>query len=235
MSPANPAPLGADELDRLEALLADEVFADEAMQLDEAQGYICAAMSGPEPLAERVWLEEIFGGAEQLDTPAGQEASALLRRFASNIADDLANDERSMPVIFYPEDYDNPRPEEVEAWCMAYLHGVDTASEDWFDALDDEDEIDWLDERLFPHMLLAGEAEKAALQSGEDWPEGEEREALLRDALESLSLAVAEVYRFWLAKRSQQTLRRSNGKIGRNDACPCGSGKKYKQCCGSAV
>ena len=22
-----------------------------------------------------------------------------------------------------------------------------------------------------------------------------------------------------------------NAKIGRNDACPCGSGKKYKQCC----
>ncbi|MBQ7140638.1 MAG: SEC-C domain-containing protein [Bacilli bacterium] len=21
-------------------------------------------------------------------------------------------------------------------------------------------------------------------------------------------------------------------KVGRNDACPCGSGKKYKQCCG---
>ncbi|MBK9921634.1 MAG: SEC-C domain-containing protein [Elusimicrobia bacterium] len=21
-------------------------------------------------------------------------------------------------------------------------------------------------------------------------------------------------------------------KIGRNDACPCGSGKKYKKCCG---
>jgi uncharacterized protein YecA (UPF0149 family) len=22
------------------------------------------------------------------------------------------------------------------------------------------------------------------------------------------------------------------GKIGRNDPCPCGSGKKYKKCCG---
>ncbi|MBW2689835.1 MAG: SEC-C domain-containing protein, partial [Deltaproteobacteria bacterium] len=22
-------------------------------------------------------------------------------------------------------------------------------------------------------------------------------------------------------------------KIGRNDPCPCGSGKKYKKCCGS--
>ena len=24
-------------------------------------------------------------------------------------------------------------------------------------------------------------------------------------------------------------------KTGRNDPCPCGSGKKYKQCCGGAV
>jgi uncharacterized protein len=24
----------------------------------------------------------------------------------------------------------------------------------------------------------------------------------------------------------------SPGKIGRNDPCPCGSGKKYKKCCG---
>jgi len=27
---------------------------------------------------------------------------------------------------------------------------------------------------------------------------------------------------------------RTNEKIGRNDPCPCGSGKKYKQCCGKA-
>lgn len=26
---------------------------------------------------------------------------------------------------------------------------------------------------------------------------------------------------------------RSNAKVGRNDPCPCGSGKKYKKCCGS--
>ena len=25
---------------------------------------------------------------------------------------------------------------------------------------------------------------------------------------------------------------RSGKKVGRNDPCPCGSGKKYKQCCG---
>ena len=26
--------------------------------------------------------------------------------------------------------------------------------------------------------------------------------------------------------------KRSSGKVGRNDPCPCGSGKKYKHCCG---
>ncbi|HNJ77368.1 MAG TPA: SEC-C metal-binding domain-containing protein [Azospira sp.] len=39
---------------------------------------------------------------------------------------------------------------------------------------------------------------------------------------------------FWQAKRGAGTVRRDGGKVGRNDPCPCGSGKKYKQCCGKA-
>jgi len=31
------------------------------------------------------------------------------------------------------------------------------------------------------------------------------------------------------------TYRREQPKIGRNDPCPCGSGKKYKKCCGTAA
>ncbi|MGA2644317.1 MAG: SEC-C metal-binding domain-containing protein [Candidatus Sulfotelmatobacter sp.] len=30
-------------------------------------------------------------------------------------------------------------------------------------------------------------------------------------------------------------LRRTAPKFGRNDLCPCGSGKKYKRCCGGAT
>lgn len=30
----------------------------------------------------------------------------------------------------------------------------------------------------------------------------------------------------------QDTYVREEPKIGRNDPCPCGSGKKYKKCCG---
>ena len=31
------------------------------------------------------------------------------------------------------------------------------------------------------------------------------------------------------------TVRREEPKVGRNDPCPCGSGKKYKKCCGAAA
>ena len=33
----------------------------------------------------------------------------------------------------------------------------------------------------------------------------------------------------------QETIRRAVPKVGRNDKCPCGSGKKYKNCCGREV
>ena len=34
------------------------------------------------------------------------------------------------------------------------------------------------------------------------------------------------------APPKKKPVRRSNEKVGRNDPCPCGSGKKYKKCCG---
>ncbi|KPK34606.1 MAG: hypothetical protein AMK70_07030 [Nitrospira bacterium SG8_35_1] len=34
------------------------------------------------------------------------------------------------------------------------------------------------------------------------------------------------------ASQQQQPLKREGDKVGRNDPCPCGSGKKYKKCCG---
>ena len=35
-----------------------------------------------------------------------------------------------------------------------------------------------------------------------------------------------------IKEKKQTTVRRTSPKIGRNDPCPCGSGKKYKHCCG---
>jgi uncharacterized protein YecA (UPF0149 family) len=31
-----------------------------------------------------------------------------------------------------------------------------------------------------------------------------------------------------------QTIHRQKAKVGRNEPCPCGSGRKYKKCCGQS-
>ena len=35
-----------------------------------------------------------------------------------------------------------------------------------------------------------------------------------------------------ISTEKRQPVVNSAPKVGRNDPCPCGSGKKYKQCCG---
>ena len=50
---------------------------------------------------------------------------------------------------------------------------------------------------------------------------------------ESLAEAVLAIRDWWLPLRKEKsTLRREDPKTGRNDLCPCGSGRKYKKCCG---
>ena len=64
----------------------------------------------------------------------------------------------------------------------------------------------------------------------------EEREKLIVGS----AAAVTGIYRYFEAQRLVEgqpfddatTFRRTVPKIGRNDPCPCGSGKKFKQCCG---
>jgi uncharacterized protein YecA (UPF0149 family) len=38
---------------------------------------------------------------------------------------------------------------------------------------------------------------------------------------------------YWEQKKSNTVVK--DKKVGRNDPCPCGSGKKYKKCCGASA
>lgn len=236
------AQLADSQLDRLETLLDDPALED-AMRLDEIQGYLCGALSGPQAIAEEDWLADILGGDEALDSDAGREAAQLLRAFAAALEAELAAGEAPV-LLLYPKDDDEDGPSDYLPWCQAYLAAVDAAEEDWFEFLGESedgesesdevrDEISYLDERLFPLMVLTGEAEGAAREHGEDWPDGEERLQIENECEEDLPQAVTDIYRFWMAKRGTPTIRREAPKVGRNDPCPCGSGKKFKQCCGA--
>jgi hypothetical protein len=62
-------------------------------------------------------------------------------------------------------------------------------------------------------------------------------------AILGISGAVTAIYRYFAPLRrgmaagrgaERRAYRHPEAKIGRNDPCPCGSGKKYKHCCGQA-
>lgn len=228
--------LDDEQLDRLEALLGEPAL-EEAMRLDEIQGYLCAALSGPQPIEEEDRLIDILGSEEALESDAGREAAGLIGRLAEVLEAELAAGNPPV-LLLYPKDESDHSPSDYLPWCQAYLAGVDQAAEDWFeffeedDSEDAEDQVNYLDERLFPLMVLTGEAEAAAKEHGEEWPEGDERAEIEDECEEDLPQAVTDIYRFWLAKRGVATIRNDDPKIGRNDPCPCGSGKKSKQCCG---
>ena len=57
----------------------------------------------------------------------------------------------------------------------------------------------------------------------------------LDDALSDLVQTVCELYELTLAERYAVDVRRRDApKVGRNDPCPCGSGRKHKHCHGAA-
>ena len=102
---------------------------------------------------------------------------------------------------------------------MGFLDGIDTslkASND-FKTFDENSEIvlDIDFEKLFFNMLVA---EAQYLYTLEEW----------EDVLDAVTRrSILQAY-----KKSKIVVR-EQPKVGRNDPCPCGSGKKYKKCCGA--
>jgi uncharacterized protein len=69
----------------------------------------------------------------------------------------------------------------------------------------------------------------------------EEEMALVDDPVKrhkmaiELEAAIPHIFKYWQPRRKSavQQVRHDAPKPGRNDPCPCGSGKKFKKCCGA--
>lgn len=56
-----------------------------------------------------------------------------------------------------------------------------------------------------------------------------------QDFVDSIGPCVIDIRDYWLpVRKAASTFRRETAKGGRSDPCPCGSGKKFKKCCGAA-
>jgi len=125
-------PLSASERAALADLLAERLPHAGGMTLDAAQGFIAAALSGPEELPDRAWLRHVLGAAAG-DGATTEQLEALLLRFAADTRQGLELGTFAPLVPFQEVGADDPLPLPY-AWCAGYatalaLHGDDILEE----------------------------------------------------------------------------------------------------------
>ncbi len=235
------------ELDDLLDATPEPLLPMDAVMLD---GYLCGVLVQPVPITPAEWLPYVFDAEgrpwpEGADRSGHERAQALtLRRYAAlNRA--LLDDGGFDPLIL--EDSDDGPDHEADAAPEAGddpLAGISPVSRPllpWvagfqvacamFPALLDlaDEAVDAALARLFRHLPAEADEER-------EWVAILDHElplATLDDAMEDLVGAVADLADLTHDARYRvDTVRRDAPKVGRNDPCPCGSGKKFKQCHG---
>jgi len=85
--------------------------------------------------------------------------------------------------------------------------------------------------RILSHLQIKRQDEAELIEQKRR--EEAERQQLAFQHAQASALPEAEQESAQQAEAPQQPMVRDTPKVGRNDPCPCGSGKKYKQCCGA--
>lgn len=206
---------------RLMELLDAKSEAHNTMRCDEVQGFMMALLSGPDALNPTNWLPEILGEESLFDAKERTEIERLVMAMAADMRMKL--DEKILPDLwFYEDEAGNP---DFYTWCNAYLYALDIVPTDWFEAVDQEE----FEDLFYPIMALGGIYDDE--ENGEVILHLNEKE--LTQLESDLPHVLLDIYWYWQAIINKpQTVRRKGEKVGRNDPCPCGSGKKYKACCG---
>ena len=180
-------------------------------------------------------LDATLGRLAELGLLAPAEVGALLQGHWNMVSarvrhgdDDLPD--HLAPLLWLPEEPDTEQPDELDVgrdWAFGFFRGVELREAGWDRWLD---ENDWIDE-IFGLLdrLASGEV------LGED-PTAPATPISYRERLEivaGLPGMLADLHHHRIdALTPREPLRRADTP-DRNDPCPCGSGKKYKKCCGA--
>ena len=222
-----PEPLTDAELDHLGALL-ERFGNNRSMNVEQLDGFLAALICGPELVPPSKYFPKIWGDRTAFeDTSSAQEFLSLIVRHWNTIADTLNSGKVYLPLLLE----DESGITHANDWADGFLRGMEFGKEDWALLLNDEDHGG----SLIPIFALANEHNPdPKMRPYKDPISTELRETLIVSA----ATGATRIYRYFKARRSPDDdplgipFRRKTPKIGRNDPCPCGSGKKFKQCCG---
>jgi uncharacterized protein len=211
---------------------------DSAFSGNALDGFFAALICGPGDVLPSEYPPEILrDGIDDNDAVLTQallqELISLVTRHWNGICDILRSGGVFTPLLLE----DTRGVAHANDWASGFMRGMDLRADDWMPLLKDEEHAG----PLVPIFALAHEHDPdPAMRPYKASIGAEMRERLIV----GVAAAVTSIFRHFEAHRLSQTrahidsaatFRRSLPKIGRNDPCPCGSGKKFKQCCGKAI
>jgi uncharacterized protein len=217
-------PLTDEELDELDDFLMSEATGEDAMDISMLDGFLTALSIGPNNLPPSQWLPVVWGSSMAWQSQAqANRMTTLVLRHANDILLYLRGEPESFDPLLYQREKDGRTISIIDEWCTGFVRGMALDEEGWRPLMEAEEGEDM----LYPILLYGTETGWAELEAH---PELESRH---EEYVASLGECVLAMLAWWLPiRKAKSTVRRDEPKVGRNDLCPCGSGEKFKKCCG---
>ncbi len=217
-------PLTESEMAWLEETLISYGHDDASViDVSELDGMLTAVLSGPVVVEPDTWLVAVWGGEKYI--PRWKNDREMNRfidlcfKHMNDIAERLSEYPDQFEPLFGYNDVDGQSYTVVEEWCYGYMRGV--ALTDWT-SLPEALEAD------LAVIALHGteeNSEKLDALTEEEHMASIESHPGLRRCVCTTTGSLTRSSR----KRKKPIV--NGSKVGRNDPCPCGSGKKFKSCC----
>lgn len=239
MKPDISTPLEHDEIDDLDAVLLDSGL-DAPMDIAMLDGFLCALFCAPRALPPSRWMPWVWDFERGQQVPqfrSGKDekaVAALVMRFAHEIGLGLAEAPDGFEPLFPVTSEEDDAEPAVADWCAGFLKGTELAPDAW--PVIEATHADW-----FAALRRFGTEEgwQALDELAEKDPGGLPD---FRAVAVTITRGLRRVHAYERDTREdwrqvlgpRETPRRGAPAAGRNAPCPCGSGKKFKQCHGAA-
>jgi len=221
-----------DELAALDDFLA-RVEGGRIPNTEALDGFFAALTCCPDMVMPSEYLAVIQSGETEdgnlvfEDMAEAERFMGLVMRHWNHVNRQLRHGEVYLPLLL-----ENDEGQYLaNDWANGFLSGTHLRADIWGDLMNDEEHGG----PLVPILALAFENHSNPELRPFDKPvDDEQREGLVI----SSAAGVMRLYAHFLPQREGYlpktgTATRRRPKIGRNEPCPCGSGKKYKKCCGA--
>lgn len=226
-------PLSDQEMAELDEFLMSDATPEESMDIVTLDGFLTSLVIGPEVVPPSVWLKTIWGGEGEPRFESSEQAqrviSLIMRRF--NTLSCLFEEPPEFAPILWEREVEGTTYRIADDWCWGFMAGVSLAAQAWQLLL-----VDRENRAMLRPILTLGTEEGWRLLEADSDPDGAEQAAF--DALESSVIAISRYWRKQWREQSaalrEAAIRPRALRVGRNDPCPCGSGRKYKRCCANA-